>query len=759
MVEVETMDCKYSLDRSFRWLLVTLLGWGLAQATVAPREVFAQAASPEEIASETNLSWGDTGESGKSAESVQGPKLIGSSAVIRQSPPAETREQDSASSGPPLTVASAPRPSRKPTPAGPASEAPPELVSSPDTSAPLTNSPEATTVPSPTPDTSPDDSSEEEEKETEKNLPEPTPDTGSLQPTPDDGKPTIHTAQFHGATPGETTLEELKELWGSPRQVSQVDDQRIYLYSMEECDHVEVMFTNGVLQSLIIRMEQPFPANQVRQALDKDLHGVRPVFVSDQMGEIVGQCFPEKGVLFAFEPSGTPGHPSRKVSEIIIEPVTAEPFVLRGETYLSHSLKHSRQDLENAIDLDPGHARANWLLARVSLLQGNLESGLAECREAIRLNPDLPQFYVTEARILAQLDRYEEAKHKLEEMLPRSDRYPHVRARALCLMGDLWRNGISPDFEKAIEYHSEAIKAANTIANHSHPAIRLAAKEVLLDAHLAAARDVAWGNWDDKEKAVEIWLDRAADVAEDIVKNEKGSQEYLFRVSSSALAAFVGIGGTAQLDVYIEEVIRLGKALIDNTEDPLQQCKYQWDIGLALYDAVQIYQARKKFSEALQYGQAAVEYLEKGHHGRTSHSDTYLLARLYFRLGAIHAVGMKNHRAAIVWFDRARPIFDRLALLIPEEEVGRLGETLVSMGVSYWETSQKELAVELSEQGVSLIEVAVKNGLMDTTALAVPYTNLSTMYRRQEKHAQADRYFEMSLRVQESNDEKDTKLR
>ena len=71
----------------------------------------------------------------------------------------------------------------------------------------------------------------------------------------------------------------------------------------------------------------------------------------------------------------------------------------------------------------------------------------------------------------------------------------------------------------------------------------MAAKEVLVDAHLGAAHDIAWGEWKEKDKAVARWLERAVAVADDMVKNEGGSREVLFRVHARALAAYVGVRG------------------------------------------------------------------------------------------------------------------------------------------------------------------------------------------------------------------------
>ena len=60
------------------------------------------------------------------------------------------------------------------------------------------------------------------------------------------------------------------------------------------------------------------------------------------------------------------------------------------------------------------------------------------------------------------------------------------------------------------------------------------------------------------------------------------------------------------------------------------------------------------------------------------------------------------------------------------------------MGVSYWETKQREKAVELTQHGISLMEDAVKQGTLDRSALVVPYNNISAMHRQLGSIAKAD---------------------
>jgi hypothetical protein len=75
-------------------------------------------------------------------------------------------------------------------------------------------------------------------------------------------------------------------------------------------------------------------------------------------------------------------------------------------------------------------------------------------------------------------------------------------------------------------------------------------------------------------------------------------------------------------------------------------------------------------------------------------------------------------------------------LSLPEQ--GRLGETLVSMGISYWETGERVKAVQLTQEGVALLNQAVKSGAMPRSALEVPQSNLATMRREMDRRKPAD---------------------
>lgn len=562
--------------------------------------------------------------------------------------------------------------------------------------------------------------------------------TASGQPVPEpwSGGPTdIEAASFNGITPGASTLAEVEKAWGQPTQTREHNGLVVQQYRVAPFERVEVVYPKGAdkVASIVIRLEKSFPAEAVARQLE--LHKLRGVLVSNELGEILGQAYPERGVLFSFEPAESPGKPTMRVAEIVLEPITADPFLLRAETYLDTRPEESLKDVEQALAMAPASARGHWLRARLLGLKGQLAQALASCEEACRLAPADAQYRLTRAQLLGQLGQFEQAIGEAQKAVEQSGQRQHIKARALCLLGDLYSAGSKPDYKKAVQYHMQAIQVADPLTTSPHPAIRVPAKEALMDAHLGAAHDIAWGKWNQKQTAVPAWLKRASALAEDLIQTEGGTGEHRFRVAARALAACVGAQGQIDPAPWVSQVLEAGQELLAHAA-PAYKAQVQWEMGLALYDVVQIYQMRGQRDLALKYGRQAVELLEQAHLQKAPNApDQYLLGRLYFRLGSLHAIGSGEHHRAVVWFDKAVPLLQQCGAELAESERGRLGETLVSMAVSYWEAGQRPRARQLTQQGMEFMQQAVEAGLMDASALEVPKSNLATMARHGSSEA------------------------
>ncbi|MGL6195746.1 MAG: tetratricopeptide repeat protein, partial [Thermoguttaceae bacterium] len=298
----------------------------------------------------------------------------------------------------------------------------------------------------------------------------------------------------------------------------------------------------------------------------------------------------------------------------------------------------------------------------------------------------------------------------------------------------------------------QAMEIAIPLREHPNPTVRNTARDVLINAQLSIIKDIACGNWENKWGAIEKWVSSVKEVIMDpeIAAKKVLVREYLFRLATTGLSAQATISDSGDLEPYIQDVLLSSEELFNVINDPIYKRRVQWEAGCAIFDAVQTYQRKKMYTAALKYGEEAVDFIEQGIEGRTEKMDYFLLSRLYFRLGAIHAIGMKNHRAAIIWFDRTMPIFDDIQRDLGPEEVGRIGEMLVSMGVSYWETDQREEAVRLSELGLKRIRAAVDKKYLEASALLIPYSNLSTMYTKLDEVDKAAKYQQQAVKIREA---------
>ena len=71
----------------------------------------------------------------------------------------------------------------------------------------------------------------------------------------------------------------------------------------------------------------------------------------------------------------------------MLEPITAEPFVLRAETNLDSRPEFTLHDVDQAIKLQPANARSHWLRSKALTALGQYDQAAAAATEAVRLEP------------------------------------------------------------------------------------------------------------------------------------------------------------------------------------------------------------------------------------------------------------------------------------------------------------------------------------------------------------------------------------
>lgn len=566
----------------------------------------------------------------------------------------------------------------------------------------------------------------------------------SGKPAPHDAvaplKSVAEAATFKGIQPGHSTREDVLATWGQPRQETRTPGNVRWVYSVAPFSKVTVVLGGSTVQAVIVNLEKPIQATALAEHLE--ITGITPVAVSDAKGHVIGESYPERGVLFGYDVA----HNSSNVIQVVIEPLDPQPFLLRGEIRRQQMPAHSLADAEFAIELDPKVAGAHWLRAECLRQLGRYIDALPSAQQAFVLEPATPEYRLTLIAVTIDLGDYSRAEQHLDELMACKPSSPLVQAQANRLVGDCLVASPSHDYPKAIEYYQQAIKLADGLTSDSHPNVRRTAKEVMVDAHLGIARAIAVGRWQQKSKSVPKWLARAKGFADDMVTHEGSGADILQRVHNSAMITLASVPGGPDSRPWIDATQKLGRMLILEAESQRRPLM-EWQLGVALSEAVAIEHSQGRATEALGLGDLAVKLLQNGHQaGSQTPGHDFLMGKLYYRLGAISAMDEQNHKAAIGWYDQAVPLLQSPVPAGPLADVAGQGDMFISMAVSYWEIGSHEQAVRLTREGVRLIEQAVDSGIVPRKSLTIPYSNLATMFADMGDDSQAKHYAEMALR-------------
>jgi tetratricopeptide (TPR) repeat protein len=557
----------------------------------------------------------------------------------------------------------------------------------------------------------------------------------------------IDAASFRGALPGTTTRQELEADWG-PGEVYQDDDGTTGLaWSIEPFERVEVAFVGDVVRSIRIRLSEPVAVAELAEQLE--ISDLRTVAVLDEQGAAIGEIYPERGVILTLK-TGT-----KAANAIMIEPLDPDAFVLRAEGEIGTCAANAVADLLYAIEIDPTHLRAHRLLLSLSTEDGRWKDALTLAETASRLDPDDVWTQIKHAGILVTLERPTEARDVLESIQARPQLPPLVAAQAQRLLGRAALADKEPDEQAAVEYFAEAIRRAVPLAAGKPGPLQAVATEVILDAHLGTALAIARGTWQQKARVIPKWISRSEALVKDFAGTIDEKTVLELKLCRGVLAAAAGTTEAIDPTPWVKRLLEYRESIDGTITDPWRRRQIDWQVGLALGDALAAARLRGEVEDMLDNATLTAAYMERGAKRRDlTPSERRDMGELMFRIGILYSLQKGDHATAVTWFDRVVPMWEDDAGLA-DSEPGRMGESYVSMAISYWQVDRREDAVALSRRGVDLMVAAVDAQTLDERSLAVAYGNLATMYAEQGDERQARTYSEMATRAEAAG----TKLR
>jgi tetratricopeptide (TPR) repeat protein len=564
--------------------------------------------------------------------------------------------------------------------------------------------------------------------------------TAPIAETPDE-MPTlsIDPASFRGALPGRTTRQELEAAWG-PGTPSD-EDADTASWKFDPFERVEVTFAGDTVAAIGIKLASPMPIPDLAQQLE--IADLRTVPITDEDGREIGDVFPERGVILSVEPG------TRQATAILIEPLDPDAFVLRAEQELESRSAYAVADLQYAIEIDPAHVQAQRLLLNLATQQGKWTQALRRAETASRPDPEDPWIRLKHARVLLALDRAAEARDLIGDVQGGGDLPPLIAAQCQRLLGRAALAGPAADHRAAVEHFTEAIRLAAPLLVKKSPAVQAATREILLDAHMGTALAIAAGTWQQKSRVIPKWVVRGEAVAQELNGSDFERQILELQLCRGALAVAAASNESFDHLPWVKRMLELRDRMGETIADPWRRRQIDWEVGQGLADALTAAQIRSDTSDMLDNATLTAAYLERGSDRRELTSkERKQLGDLHFRIGILHSLQRGDHATAVTWFDRTIPLWDANERFEADGEFGRLGESYVSMAISYWQVDRRDDALELGRRGVDLMVTAVDAGRLEERALAVAYGNLATMYAEQGDEDRSRSYAEMASRAE-----------
>lgn len=546
---------------------------------------------------------------------------------------------------------------------------------------------------------------------------------------------TLQTASFNGVTPGVTTRAKVLEQWGDP--LDEDLTAKTLSFDLKGFPQTVVEFNGEQVASIRVELPEAIAAEDLTAKLG--LAEFRPAKMVDDMGSLVSTTFPERGVTYHH--SGNLGAmasdeneseieptPIDAVCEIVIQTVAAEAFVDRAHSCPEKDYAHRIADLETALKLDSQNDDCRFWLSEVKLTVGELVAAEKLAAAAVKNKATNDEYRLQWAKCLTKLARYDEAVEQTRAILEGKTAPEIVRAAALEQMGQLAGLGSKEVQERAISLHNKAIELADKLAADDDVMLQASAHKVLLQAHLAVAERISAGDWQQKEEFVGQWITRASGIAEQMIAAGEADVSVRLEVAQSALLAGGRLSPPIDPKLWIAEAEQAATELTPTLSDETARNELNWQLGLAYFHAAEIQHRRGESELSVKYGEQAQGLLTPIAASRSEYPDTdYLMGRLHFQIGAVHAVHRNDHKTACKWYDKAAKPLLKPAPMTHLATPGHHGDALVSMGVSYWEVGQREKAYDLTKSGLELIEQGISEGILANDATLVAQGNLSAM--------------------------------
>lgn len=554
----------------------------------------------------------------------------------------------------------------------------------------------------------------------------------------------VRPSSFGKITPGVSTAAELESAYGKPTGERQEGEDTVRTYRIGPFSRVEFSVQDDLVVSVVVNLPNPAPLADIENELG--LREFTPVKLRNEKGEPLGVVYPERGVMLTLDNSAK----TDTVLQLVLETISAEPFLRRAEFDDTQSWEKQLEDLNFAVTLDPTCGDAYWRKAEIQLAAGLFGDSLASIDRARKLDPDAALYRLTRASVLASLGRNREASDELQPLFKEQDTAGYAKACAYNEVATLLASPPQFDYTQALKQRLSAVQFITPLAAEERVAVRRRARLLLVRTYLDIACDISAGDWRDKPAAMSKWLSGAKEICDAMIQQDAARDDLRFLVMRETIAANANIDNVPK-DLGLDEAIALGERLAEKSTDNLFKRSVRRDLAKLLFDGTRVALSRGDANQAREFAIRSATLCDEVYiPSELSPRQQAWMGRLFFYLGSACAVHDDNHREAVRWYERALPLLNRTAPTGSGRSRGEHGERLVSMGVSYWGAGSRNEAIRLTKEGLDSMLESHGAGQLDRKALAVPYSNLAAMYKLVGKLDESRKMSTLSTKMESS---------
>ena len=557
--------------------------------------------------------------------------------------------------------------------------------------------------------------------------------------------------QFQQLTPGVSSATDLENKFGAAQEKIEENGVETRTFQVGPFQQVKVAVSDKIVRSIQVFFKESYAPQDMAKELG--IAKFEPLVIRDSEGVATGRVYPERGATLVYVPDSDPV----EVKQLILEPISAASFLQRAQLNQHSHYQNSLDDLTKVQQLDPKSEEAHVMEARILMQMGQFKHAMRAVETAMQLQSGSHVQQLLKAEIQHQSGQWEAAEKTIQQILEDDQVNRLLRSQATCLRGDLYGRQGQRDYQKAIQYHLDGIKQARSLVAAEDPDMSRRAKRTLLDAHLAIANDIAWGDWQNKTTVVPKWLKNSQTLLDNLSKSSIKDEALTICVQEQILSAYMGIGGELDGTKVAESLTKNYNELMKRDADALFKQRVRWITGSALYCAGRVAQKQGKSQDALRHATDAHHLLTTVIASRdVVVREEILIGDTCFLVGSLHAVYKTDHWEAVNWYERALKEYEQPAVKDQIMNHGLHGERLVSMGLSFWQSGDHQRGLQLTQAGTEMIEKAVEKEDYQSQVLAVPYGNLVAMYRHLENEKLAQQFAERAIQLKQEKQAEET---